>query len=77
MTASAQDVQAKLDSAWSTLLKTTTSGAGFVKQHGVDWTKWPQGSYWYQAAKSIHDARTEAGSLVAPAPPVAAFTIKP
>lgn len=75
MAATPQDVQANLDAAVAALEKTTLSGAGFVKQHGADWTKWPSSSRWYQAFNAIYTARMEAGRLVA-AKLTAAFTTK-
>lgn len=69
-----QDVQAKLDAAVINLEQTSTTGINFVKQHGKDWTKWPQTSSWYKAFKAIYGAREEVGLLIAPTPPTAEFT---
>ena len=77
MTASAADVQAKLDAATTALAKTTSSYSAMVKKHGADWTKWPVTSNWYVALSQIRAARTEAGQLVAPSgSPTAAFAFK-
>jgi hypothetical protein len=74
MTATPQDVQAKLDAAATALTKTTKTYPAQVKLYGSDWTKWPHTSQWYIARKQISDARAEAGQLGGA--PIAAFAYK-
>lgn len=40
MSATVEDVNAKLDSAVSNLKKTTSSYFSMVKKYGSDWTEW-------------------------------------
>lgn len=63
MSATPQDVQAKLDAAVAALKKTTV---GYLNNH---WKTPPAGSNWAIALDSIQAARDEAGQLVAPVTP--------
>jgi hypothetical protein len=65
MTATPQDVQAKIDAAVAQLKQTTQ---GYVKGSN--------GNHWKAAMADLAAARTEAGQLVAPAAPTAAFDYK-
>lgn len=76
MPATPQDVQTKLDAADMALSKTNKSWPQMVKTYGSDWHKWPTTSQWYVALSAIENARAEAGQLVAPSLPTAAFTYK-
>ena len=64
MTATPQDVQAKIDAAVAQL-KQTTQG----------YNKGGNGTHWKSAMTSLAAARAEAGNLAAPAP-IAAFDYK-
>lgn len=63
MSATVEDVNAKLDSAVSNLKKTTSSYSAMVKKYGSDWTKWPKTTNWYLALNSIQLAESEISQL--------------
>lgn len=66
MTATPQDVQAKLAGALSHLAATTSSYAAMMMMYGSDWHKWPKSSNWWIALTDIENASLEAGQLVTP-----------
>lgn len=76
MSLTPQDVMAKLSTAQSALAKTTKSYPQMVKTYGSDWHKWPANGNWSIALSNLEAAKVEAGQLVAPAPPTAAFTFE-
>lgn len=79
MTATATDVQVKIDAAVTALKKTTATYPYMVKTYGTDWTKWPVTSNWYVAFTQLAGARAEVGQLGAATvtgSPKAAFVFK-
>lgn len=75
MTASGPDVQAKIDSALAKIVGAAVMTT-YVKNHGSDPAKWPTTTSMGAAASLLLAARAEAGSLVFPYKPTAAFTSK-
>lgn len=63
MTATPQDVQAKLAAAMTALSKSNNSWPYMVRTYGADWTKWPKTTQWYIALSTIQAASAEAGQL--------------
>lgn len=68
MTATPQDVQARIDAAVAELKLTTKSGAQMVRSYGPDVSRWPAG-HWVNGLAGLDAARAEAGLLVAPSTP--------
>lgn len=79
MTATPQDVQAKIQAGVDAIEKATKTYAQMVKAYGSDTSKWPAATQWAIALGNWSAAIVEAGHLVAPSspppPPAASGTL--